>query len=255
MKELILKKLDEIEKQENARILVAVESGSRAWGFSSPDSDYDVRFIYIRDKEEYLRLDRTRDVIEYPVTGDLDINGWDIQKALKLLYSSNPTLFEWFSSPIVYRETEFAWELRKIIMRYFSTRKGLHHYLSMAERNCREFLKGEMVKAKKYFYVLRPILACLWIMDYRIAPPMLFEELMREEMDSSVIPEVTDLLRIKREEPETVLIPRVDKVNEYIERNLLAVKEMISKLPDEVHPEWKELNTIFLNILGTYQSL
>ena len=119
MEKLIYKKLQEIEQQENVKILLAVESGSRAWGFASPDSDYDVRFIYVRPKEEYLRLDKVRDVIELPIDNILDINGWDIQKTLRLLYKSNPTLFEWFSSPIVYLETAFADEFRKIMTEYF----------------------------------------------------------------------------------------------------------------------------------------
>ena len=91
---LIVDKLHEIEAEENVRILLAVESGSRAWGFASPDSDYDVRFLYVRRAEDYLRLDAVRDVIEWPIDDELDINGWDLQKALRLLYKSNPTLFE-----------------------------------------------------------------------------------------------------------------------------------------------------------------
>ena len=95
MLETIKQKLNEIEKRENVRILHAVESGSRAWGFASPDSDYDVRFIYVREKEFYLRLDKTRDVIEWQLDDTLDINGWDLAKALTLLHRSNPTVFEW----------------------------------------------------------------------------------------------------------------------------------------------------------------
>lgn len=132
------------------RILLAVESGSRAWGFASPDSDYDVRFIYVRPQNEYLRLDPHRDVIELPIDDVLDINGWDMYKTLQLLHKSNPTLFEWFSSPIVYLETDFAERFRGIMNSYFSTKRGLLHYLSMAEKNYRNYLRGDMVRAKKY---------------------------------------------------------------------------------------------------------
>lgn len=100
MEELIQEKLHEIEKRENCRILLAVESGSRAWGFASPDSDYDVRFIYVRDKESYLKLNRPRDVIELPINDVLDINGWDVEKALKLLHKSNPTVLSGFPLPL-----------------------------------------------------------------------------------------------------------------------------------------------------------
>ena len=154
MKKEILRKLHEIEIKENVKILFAAESGSRAWGFASPDSDYDVRFIYVRPKEEYLRLDTVKDVIEVPINEVLDINGWDLQKTLRLLYKSNPTLFEWFSSPIVYMETEFADEFRAMMMEYFSTKRSLHHYINMAERNYREYLR-------EIWCVRRNIFMCL----------------------------------------------------------------------------------------------
>lgn len=171
MYEIINETLKKIEQQENVRILMAVESGSRAWGFASPDSDYDVRFIYARPVEDYLRLDTVRDVIEMPIDDMLDINGWDINKALRLLYRSNPTFFEWVSSPVVYRDNGFLTKIKPIIPKYFMAKKGLYHYLSMAKSNYREYLKGEMVRAKKYLYVLRPILACKWILDRNSSPP------------------------------------------------------------------------------------
>ena len=124
MEKLICSKLHEIEKENNVKILLAVESGSRAWGFASPDSDYDVRFIYVRPKDDYLRLENVRDVIELPIDDVLDINGWDLQKTLRLLYKSNPTLFEWFSSPIVYLETDFADRFRKLWENIFLQRKA-----------------------------------------------------------------------------------------------------------------------------------
>ena len=104
--------LADIERQENVRILYCAESGSRAWGFASPDSDFDVRFIYVCQRNHYLKLGKIRDVIELPINDVLDINGWDLDKTLRLLHKSNPTLFEWFSSPIIYKETPFAEEFR-----------------------------------------------------------------------------------------------------------------------------------------------
>ena len=119
MREKIQTQLCRIEEEEHIKILLAVESGSRAWGFASPDSDYDVRFVYVRRTEDYLRLEMVRDVIELPINDVLDINGWDLQKTLRLLYKSNPTLFEWFSSPIVYKETEFAGKFRDLMVHFF----------------------------------------------------------------------------------------------------------------------------------------
>ena len=137
----IKNKLEEIEQKENVTILFAVESGSRAWGFESPDSDYDVRFVYKRnDISDYLKLEGIRDVIEYELNDVYDISGWDLDKTLKLLYASNPVIFEWVNSPIVYKETRFLSEFKDFIKPYFMTIKGAHHYLHMAERNFKEFL-------------------------------------------------------------------------------------------------------------------
>ena len=231
MRETILSKLGEIENRENVKILLAVESGSRAWGFASPDSDYDVRFIYVRPKEDYLRLEKTRDVIELPIEGELDINGWDLDKTLRLLRASNPTLFEWFSSPIVYRETAFAQEFRSIMQRYFSSKRGLSHYLSMASSNYREYLKGNMVKAKKYFYVLRPVLACRWILYKGSPPPMLFSELMEAELDPVLLPDVNRLLDLKMNAPEINTIPKIESINRYLDSSLEEVRSRIVQLP------------------------
>ena len=106
MEDIIRKKLKEIEQKENVKIIMAVESGSRAWGFASPDSDYDVRFVYVRRPEDYLRLEKTKDVIEWQLDDVLDINGWDLKKALQLMHDSNPSIFEWCASPIVYQSCE-----------------------------------------------------------------------------------------------------------------------------------------------------
>lgn len=249
MRETILSKLDEIENRENVKILLAVESGSRAWGFASPDSDYDVRFIYVRPKEDYLRLEKTRDVIELPVEGELDINGWDLDKTLRLLRASNPTLFEWFSSPIVYRETAFAQEFRSIMQRYFSSKRGLSHYLSMASSNYREYLKGNMVKAKKYFYVLRPVLACRWILDKGSPPPMLFSELMEAELNPVLLPDVNRLLDLKMNAPEIKTIPKIESINRYLDSSLEEVRTRIVQLPEDANHGWEELDQLFLSQL------
>lgn len=247
MEEKILKELQKIEQTKNVRILLAVESGSRAWGFASPDSDYDVRFIYVRPKDEYLRLEKCRDVIEFPISDELDINGWDLSKALQLLHKSNPTLFEWFSSPIVYMKTDFSKRFNSIMQKYFFKKQGLHHYISMACKNYREYLKSDMVKAKKYFYVLRPILACRWIIDKGTPPPMLFAELMESELTPKIKPEVEHLLDLKINSPEVKMIPRLEIINEYIDFSIKEIKSAISYLPDEPEKGWEELNQLFLS--------
>lgn len=249
MKKLIQEKLREIERLEECRILLAVESGSRAWGFASPDSDYDVRFVYVRPEKAYLRLDRARDVIEVPINDELDISGWDIDKTLRLLHKSNPTVFEWFSSPIIYQTSAFADQFRPIMQKYFSSKAGLWHYLHMAEGNYRDYLRGEMVRAKKYFYVLRPILACKWIFEKGTPPPMLFSDLVKSELPDDLSETVYQLLDLKMNSPEIKEIPRIDQLNRYLDTGIASVKEQIEKLPNTPVQDWNELNELFFSVL------
>lgn len=249
-KEDLDKKLSELEKSENIRILHCIESGSRAWGFASPDSDYDVRFIYVRPKEFYLRLDKTRDVIEWQLDDVWDINGWDLSKALRLLHKSNPTMFEWNSSPMVYRTTEEWQSLDGLINDCFCSRPGAWHYLSMAKGNYREYLRGEEVRLKKYFYVLRPILACEWIIKKGTPPPMLFSELSEAMLPHELKDTVNDLLRKKAETPELGTGRRIDVLNDFIDRRLADIEATVSTLPDREEISWERLNEAFLRIVG-----
>lgn len=245
MERKIQEKLVEIEEKYNVRVLHAVESGSRAWGFASPDSDYDVRFIYVHPLEYYLKLEKTRDVIELPINDLLDINGWDLKKTLTLLHKSNPSVFEWFKSPIVYKATDFSDEFIGVMHRYFLAKSGLYHYLHMAEHNYREYLKGDMVRAKKYFYVLRPLLACKWILRANTPPPMLFDELVASDLPEELRDSVEVLLDLKVNSPELKFIPRVDKVNRYIETDLPKIQKQVAALPREVKTDYQELNELF----------
>jgi len=250
MLQVISEELAGIEKRENVKILLAAESGSRAWGFASSDSDYDVRFIYARPQKEYLRLEKRRDVIELPLSDVLDINGWDLDKALRLLHNSNPTMFEWFASPVVYRDSEFRQRLQGALKEFFSVERSLHHYLSMAKGTRQDHLRGEKVRAKKYFYVLRPILACLWIMNRRTPPPILFEDLCAAYLEESVRPEVDRLLEVKRNMPEIGLIDRVEALHVYIDAKIALIEEFVAALPKEEQKDWKMLDEIFLEVTG-----
>ena len=191
-------RLDRIERQCSVRILFACESGSRAWGFASPDSDYDVRFLYANRREWYLSvsLEEQRDVIETPIEGLWDVNGWDLRKALRLFRKSNPPLLEWLQSPIVYRERgSAARRMRELVPELYSPPAAMYHYLHMARNNFRSYLQEETVWTKKYFYVLRPLMACLWVEHDRGAVPMEFGKLVeRTELDSDVTTEVRRLM-------------------------------------------------------------
>ena len=250
MRDTIIEKLHRIEQEENIRILLAVESGSRAWGFASPDSDYDVRFIYVHPLEWYLGLGKKRDVIERPINDDLDVNGWDLSKTLQLLHKSNPTLFEWFSSPIVYIETEFADHFREFMKEYYSSKSGLAHYLSMANSNYHAYLRGDMVRAKKYFYVLRPVLACKWILEKGSQPPMLFSELMKAELDPEYVPILNELLDIKMNRPEVHEIPQIPELTTYLENSISDVRERLKSMENDQNGDWSALNALFLKELG-----
>lgn len=201
MEERIKASLLEIERGGGVQIFYACESGSRAWGFPSADSDYDVRFLYVRPKDWYLSVDveRRRDVIERPITDELDVSGWDVRKALTLLKKSNPPLLEWLNSPIVYQEKfGIADRLRNLLPEYYSPMACVHHYLHMAQGNYREYLKGEVVWVKKYFYVLRPLLAIKWIEESDEVVPMEFQALIeRTVKDRELKRIIADLVEQK----------------------------------------------------------
>lgn len=244
---LVPQKLKEIEELHNVKILLAVESGSRAWGFASPDSDFDVRFIYKRPREKYLELNASRDVIELPVDDTWDVNGWDLNKTLKLLYKSNPTLFEWLNSPICYCKTDFNEKIAPLMSEYFSVKNTLYHYLNTARNNIKVFLKGETVRPKKYFYALRPILACLWVIDNKTPPPVLFEELTAAVLPHTLRPSLDYLLDIKINTPETAEIRPIKDIDIFLDRNISEFDEIMKDLPKDEHPSWDLLNEFFIS--------
>ena len=247
----ISEKLDRIETEYDVKILHCIESGSRAWGFASPDSDFDVRFFYVHKPEFYLRLDRSSDVINYELNDVFDINGWDLQKALRLLYKSNPTIFEWNSSPIVYRTTPQWQRVQSVIDEYFLSKSGLYHYLSMANSNYKEYLKGDTVRLKKYFYVIRPVLACLWILEKNSPPPMLFSELVSAELDKSLIPYIDYLFEIKTNSPESEYGEKIPEINSYLDSKIKEISGKISETDVNTEKNWDNLNRLFLEILRT----
>jgi len=245
MTETILQKLLELEQSENIKILYACESGSRAWGFASPDSDFDVRFIYARPVNDYLGITELPDNVGLPVNEVLDIGGWDIKKALTLFLKSNSTLYEWLQSPIVYQEhTTFADNLRKLMPDFFSLRSGANHYLSMAYNTLRDDLQTEQVKLKRYFYALRPALACLWIVQKQTVPPMEFQYLRVMITDIKIQNAIDELLEKKKDAVEKAMIAPVAILNQWLSDTLEWCKKGIPELPSEKnYPD--ELNNIF----------
>lgn len=249
--EKIKAKLDEIERTENIRILYACESGSRAWGFASPDSDYDVRFVYVRPAEFYLKLENTKDTLECELNEIYDITGWDIKKLLCLLNKSNPSIFEWAVSPVVYKTTA-EWEsVSKIFASHFSEKKALYHYNSITKNNLRRYFdeKSE-VKYKPYLYNLRQCLSCQWIMDRKSPPPIVFDVLKDAYLPDELQEEVGRLLELKKSMTEKETVPRIKKIDEYISSVVSEVERYLEIPFEKKQTDWNELNGVFLQLLG-----
>ncbi len=249
IEELISLKLKEIEEKEQVTILHAVESGSRAWGFASPDSDYDVRFIYVRDQKYYLGLQPKQDFIDWELDETLDINGWDLSKTLQHFHKSNATLFEWANSPVVYHTTPEWTQIYNTAKHYFSCKSAMYHYYGTARKNYHEHLTDTLVKYKKYFYVLRPILACRWIEKKACPPPVLFEELAREVLEDNLKTVVNQLLEAKKQMPESEKAPRIDYLNAYIEKQLEYYKPLVDAMTDDRTADWEALNAVFIKTI------
>jgi uncharacterized protein len=259
MREHIIEIIKQIEKDHEVKVLYACESGSRAWGFPSKDSDYDVRFIYVHKKNWYLSIDQRRDVIEIPKNDPisipihelLDVSGWELTKALKLFRKSNPPLLEWLKSSIVYYQaSSTAGKMNELAINIFAPNSCIYHYLNMAKGNYRNYLQGQDVKIKKYFYVLRPILAAKWIETYNTIPPIEFQHLLEE-----LIPEgnlknlIDDLLRRKIAGEELNIERRINQINLFLNEEIIRLEEYAKSIKNDIQDPTESLNQIFRETL------
>ena len=251
----IQKNLSEIEIKHNVRILYAVESGSRAWGFASPDSDYDVRFIYVQKFEDYIRIDPGKDVIEWQLDEVLDINGWDLKKALLAFAKGNPNVMEWANSPIVYRRAEEWACFDKVIRQFFSEKASICHYYGTANSTYHGFLMGDKVKYKKYLYALRSLLCCRWIEKNHSIPPMKFEELLtlfdgtQEELNDELLKAIELLLKRKTVTVEGELNEHIPEIIDFIKRELPRQKEISDAMADDREKDYSRINELFFDVL------
>lgn len=250
-KSQIRNELLRIEQEEQVTVLWACESGSRAWGFASQDSDYDVRFIYLRRTEDYLRASPLRDVIEEPISDDLDISGWDLPKALRLFRKSNPPLLEWLQSSIIYSQKEpFHKFMSELMPQYFSPIGCMYHYMSMADRNRRTYLSKDVIRLKRYFYMLRPVLACMWIdRGFGIAP-ISFKILLDRLIPSGELRKAIDrLLADKESGVELDEGPQIPIISDFI----ISQMEKFTEATKETQftKEWEPLDYTFRTILTT----
>lgn len=251
MEELIKTELKRIEQEYNIRILYAVESGSRAWGFASKDSDWDVRFIYVHHPDWYLAIDDKKDSMEVMLPNDLDFAGWELRKTLKLFRKSNPPLLEWLRSPLVYLEQFSTTEqMRSLSAQFFNPKSCTYHYLHMAEGNNRDYLQGEQVRAKKYFYVLRPILACKWIEQTNTMAPMEFSELVSSQVSNHELKtEIEQLLERKMNGDELDLEPRINVINQFVEEEIQHFNEVVGNYEIDLTPNTETLDQLFRSTL------
>lgn len=253
MQGTIVTELAQIDVSENVRVLYAVESGSRAWGFPSRDSDYDVRFLYLRTVESYLAIAPTRDVIEKPIADNLDITGWDMQKALGLFQRSNPSILEWLHSPIVYAERfDTAARILSLAPMYVTLRSSMHHYINLAKGQFNHYLRGDVVPVTKYFSVLRPMLACGWLLEHGTFPPLDFPTLVRAQLPAGgqLTDAIVDLLQRKRAGDELDTEPRIPAIHAFLEERIAAYEAQITSMEKETkRADQSALDDLFRTLL------
>lgn len=254
MDKVIQAQLRDIEEKNNVKILYAIESGSRGWGFESKDSDFDVRFIYIHPVEWYLSVFEGPDIIEIPVDEVLDVNGWDLRKALKLMYRSNASLLEWLSSPIIYRQNqEIVEKLRQVAEKYFSPISITYHYINIAKKSF-DGLEGlNNVNIKKLFYVIRPILSCMWIENFNTIPPMNLQAMMKEvKMDDKVKTIIEELVTIKADRIESDTIKQPTELMEFLRDKLEYYYSYAKNIKTEKERDSSILNEFFHKTIKEY---
>ena len=247
MRLLVPQRLTELEAEQGIRVLLAVEAGSRARGIASPVSDFDVRFLYVRPKEDYLRLEGIRDVVEQPVDDTWDLAGWDISKTLRLLHSGNTQIWEWLHSPTVYWDRDFRERFLDLMEGQFSRRTMAAYYLNVTRAHLKR-AQGDSIKVKLYLYIAQYLMAAKYVLDQGRFPPMDFRQLVTP-LPEPFHSEVLQLLRQKLEHPEEPLTDRREDLLVYLEQETETAEQQLRQLPREVARGWEELNSFFLELL------
>ena len=255
MRQEILQRLSEIESKYDVKILLAVESGSRAWGFESKDSDYDVRFIYVHRKDWYLSLIEGRDVIEeLDPDGVLDLAGWDLKKALLLMGKGNCAFAEWLNSPFAYyKDMEFFISISTLKDEYFRKVSAVNHYYHMAMNHDKRYLEKRGCELKRFMYHLRGLLAAKWAAVHCTYPPVLFNDLVDAMItDASVKKELGELVRLKKESRENNTLIVNDTLVRFANDLADEIKSMFGTFAEEKPQDYKKLDEFFLNILNVF---
>lgn len=254
METRIKDKLKELEHKHQVKVLYACETGSRAWGFPSPDSDYDVRMIYMHDIDWYLSLSDKKDTIEFmSEDGELDVTGWDIKKCLQLMWKSNGALLERVQSPVVYREEKNISSLLKgYSEKCFAPIATMHHYLGMAKNSFEEVEGRDEIKLKKLFYALRATLACKWILEKDSIPPIVFMTMVNElTFDQKLKDKIITLIDLKSDKTEKYIHPAEKDLNAFITNELMSASMAFECLAGRKQKE-VDLDSLFKQIVKSY---
>lgn len=252
MVERIVERLQKMESKYDVKILLAVESGSRAWGFASKDSDYDVRFIYVHRKEWYLTLVGGRDVIEeLDPDGVMDFAGWDLKKALLLMGKGNCAFAEWLNSPIIYyKDEDFFQSISLLKEEYFRKVSAVNHYYHMAINHDKRYLEKRGYELKRFMYHLRGILAAKWSALNGTYPPVLFSELVERMIpDEKIKTEINILVALKKEGSENNCAIVNDSLIRYAAETASNIESMLGSFPDDKPQNYKRLDEFFLSVL------
>ena len=239
----ILSYLEDIEHQYNVRVLLAVESGSRARGLFSDESDWDVRFVYVNKLDWYLNVNEGRDVIEEMFDDNIDMVGWELRKTLRLFQKSNPSLMEWLHSPVIYRADEdFLSRMRAMEPVYFNPIKTMYHYESLYIKHDKRYLQDSTNPLKRFLHYLRGILSCRWLEQHKTMPPVLFSELVKATVDDdSIRQKINVLIALKRQtkendnlEVDASLVEYARKLAEHFEQTIPDFRPELSHAGDSL---------------------
>ncbi len=255
MKGRISQYLEKIEEERDVTILLACETGSRAWGFPSTDSDYDIRIIYKHKKDWYLTLFEKKDSIELMLeNNEIDITGWDLRKTLKLLQKSNPTLLERIQSPIIYKsDKEFLTEIKSIAQIHYSRIATIHHYLSMAKKFLEELKENEEYKLKTFFYALRSATACLWVIEKEQMPPIEFIKMVNGlNLQITLVNRIKELVLLKSTISESYYHRGEENLIAFMENCIEKADEKKQSLPS-AKGNIEELDSFLLKTLARYE--
>jgi len=247
----IIQRLRETEETNSVRIPLAIESGSRGWGFASPDSDYDCRFVYVHEKEWYLTVLDKPDIIEYAADKVFDVNGWDLRKFIFHILKSNAVMFEWLSSNMIYIHNAAIVSLMcELAEKFFNPIAVSYHYLSLAHKKYKEIIDTDNAKLKKYFYVLRPLANLAYVEQHRKQPHMDYFRTMAEiHIDKTVADEIANLAELKKTSDESLVIQKNTVIIDYFSTEIGRYKENLKSMTFKKNRDYEYADTVFRKII------